>query len=521
MRDSTIATISGPGYCEAFERFIHPGYDDEESEQILLNFNPSPGSWRGTAADELTLYHVFGPCDSWGYHFHSDCWKGLLHIRGQRAINPQHLFDLLRSFGTSIGLLEFGHDYGGLWKYSVAGLNLGINEYPAKHLTWLDPHGISWRDRQWFKLSDLPIMANYTDMDLDFDTTSVDIQTRELKKDDIFSKLPAEIYQQIIQYLPLQGVFRLQLASRACYIFDLDLLFWKSRLEIGQELDFIFRTDLPHSFLAGSAKSWKSLCRYIWSVAGDDAALKNRRRVLRLGKSLKALLDRAEMSSCAGIAIQSTFEPNAFPDTNAWVTAYDYRRSQRASHYPGSTPMFLRMAEIPSEAVNIYVSIVEFSGHTHITGIRMETEDGRIQTTIGYVVPKDEHLLTTESIRIAGFMVVADHYAISGAAVISTSGIVSRWIGAHEGFAKRRLVLDSSANPKAIKYIKGSFDVSGTLLYTTPDFTNYLLSRHINFIVYPFPMDHPWIKISVVSWICVIAYSGFLTFRVRAYFVLH
>lgn len=196
-----------------------------------------------------------------------------------------------------------------------------------------------------------------------------------------------------------------------------------------------------------------------------DKALNNRKRVWKLARNLQALLDRIEKTCCSGMALISTFEPNAAaPDTMSWITANQEQNSQILSLYSGRNSLFQRMIEVPLDIVNVYVSIVEFYGHTHITGIRMETENGQ-QTIIGYNKYKDEYeklLTVTARIHLAGFMVVADRYSITGIAVIATSGIVSRWIGANKGFPKRRLVLDSSPNPKAVRYIKAGFDVSTT-----------------------------------------------------------
>lgn len=156
-----------------------------------------------------------------------------------------------------------------------------------------------------------------------------------------------------------------------------------------------------------------------------DAALHNRRRVWRLAKSLNALLERVEMTSscCAGIPVKSLFESNEKIERPAWIYSTKPRKLVLAGHFAGSMPLFHRMVKMPLELVNVYISLVEFSGYTHITGLRMAKEDGG-EVQIGYNIPKNEHLLTKERIRVAGFMVVADGDGISGLAIISTSGNV-------------------------------------------------------------------------------------------------
>lgn len=468
LRGSTEARISDLGYCRGFQWFIH--FVSETGRRVRTDFNPNPTTWIGTIAQAFHFNHQIGPCDSWGYPFHTGCWEVLVYLRAQQGIDAQALFNLLRSFRSGKALLNFGHDYDNLWMTYAGVLNDRIDERPFRNLTTRGPHRNPQSDMQWFEIMSLPILHDffhnpYIGSDTDAALPTYLIRTRKQERseyEDAFSVLSIDIYTQIIEYLSLRSVLNLQLASRACYNFGLNNSFWKSRFDIGYELDFIFRSDLPQSFPDQSecGKTWESLVKFVWSVQGSDRALKNRRRVWRLANRLLVLLDRIENASCcAGTAIRSTFEPMGIDDGKAWIAANYYKTRPEFSHFSGSTPMFKRTTELPLDAVSIYVSIVKFSGFTHITGLRMQTKTGE-EASIGYNILDHEHLLTTERIYIAGFMVVSDYFGISGLAVISTSGHVSRWAGAHEGFAKRRLVLDSSPTPKAIKYIKGGFDVS-------------------------------------------------------------
>lgn len=470
-RGTLTAKISDIGYCRGFEWFIH--IVSETGFRSRLTFNPNPRFWVDTMAQEFTLDTSVGSCDSWGYPFHTGCWEVFTYIRGPREVNAQSLFDLLRSFSSTQALLDFGHDYDGLWMTKVGVLNIGIDELPHRSLNAVSPEGTPWKDMEWFEIMSMPILQDffhhkYIDTGKDTYAPKLSLDNETMEHQDAFSVLSIDIYSQIIQHLPLRSVFDLRLASRTCHNHGLNNTFWKSRFEVHHELGFIFRSDLAPSFPEENldGESWESLVKFVWSLQGQNPALNNRRRVWRLAKNLLALLDRVEMvSHCAGIPLESTFEATGMIDPNAWITAYSTGKFQSFSHVSGFTPMYERIVEMPLDAVSVYASIVKFSGFTHVTGLRMVTEDDE-EVCIGYNIPANDHLLTPEGIHIAGFIVVANHYGISGLAVISTLGHVSSWFGSHEGFAKRRLVLESSTAPKGISYIKCGFDVSLLLQFS-------------------------------------------------------
>lgn len=476
MAGSTDANLSGIGHCGGHSHYIVPTPNSSlppSNNQSLL-FNANPSSWDGMTPFENFMMPGPRPCEAWGYPFHTGCWKIFLKTRpSSQPINMQQLFDLLRSFPVYNKIMEFGHNYGNLWGYFVLGVNLGIDERPKRCVTRWDPKGIYWTQMEWHNPWTLPIIDSFfmhEHIDATYDNTLMRqedpmiIPDQQQQHDDIFSCLPAEVYTNVIQHLSLQCVFRLRQASRTCYNFGLEELFWKSRFKPENETGFIFNDDFrKHTFHDKNGRNWKAMCKYVRLVR-HDPALKNRNRIWKLALDLRMLLDRIEEAGpCAGTAIQSHFESNAEFDRYAWITANNSFPPINDSYTAGINPLFHRLVKMPSGAVDVYASMLELSGNTYITGLRFKTEAG-IEVTIGYNIAKSEHLISTERIHVAGFLVVADQETICGLAVISASGSVSDWIGIHENHPKRRLVLDSSpTTPTAIKYLKGGFDVSQSI----------------------------------------------------------
>lgn len=130
-----------------------------KSNIYIYTYPLNPTDWEGTTAQESRLQMDVGRCDAWGYSFHSSCWQLLTSFRGPtRKINAQCLLNLFRSFPSFEHVINFGHDYDGIWGTIVETLNLGIDERPGISLSHLTPNETPWYDRSWPDPMDMPII---------------------------------------------------------------------------------------------------------------------------------------------------------------------------------------------------------------------------------------------------------------------------------------------------------------------------------------------------------------------------
>ena len=99
---------------------------------------------------------------------------------------------------------------------------------------------------------------------------------------DIFSRLPLDILQYILEDLPIVAIFHLRQASKSCGKVPLAEIFWKSRFYSDPEFECIFKArELAVSLM----RKWVTL-HDLGTSLRTDPDLANRKRIWRLVHSI-------------------------------------------------------------------------------------------------------------------------------------------------------------------------------------------------------------------------------------------
>lgn len=121
------ARLSGLGRRQQFADVISLDPAGSASESGLANIWLMRTSFRtkslavSPAADER----------AWGFPFHADCWRIMEKLYSPAIPDVQFLLGFCRSFPVYLGIMNWGHDYGGSVRYEEkpAGLAPGEEAY--------------------------------------------------------------------------------------------------------------------------------------------------------------------------------------------------------------------------------------------------------------------------------------------------------------------------------------------------------------------------------------------------------
>ena len=106
------ARLSGLGCRQQYHDVVQasPLADhDPESEPTGIYLMPS-----SFGAPSLAVPSDDAGPSVWGFPFHAACWDILVEACSPEELDIQVLFDLCRSFPLQLGILNWGHDYGGV-----------------------------------------------------------------------------------------------------------------------------------------------------------------------------------------------------------------------------------------------------------------------------------------------------------------------------------------------------------------------------------------------------------------------
>lgn len=376
-----------------------------------------------------------------GFALHDSCWGILVAVRPREEVDPQRLLDVLRSFPVQRGVVAFGHTYGDImvWApgYVEPEVEMVITPIRGLQTTRLDP-------------LDVPALRRFFTSGALFHAENAQPVARQQTcpvEADPFAVLPEETLTVVFEELCSTDVVHLRQASRVCANTLLRDSFWKTRFLPGREFDYIFEAR-GHVSVAGR---WKSLY-LLASVIQESPDVVNRRRVWGLANSLRGLLDEASETRLLGNPARSGGQ-----ERDGWVTASRALCPPEKHFMHGARALRTRRVSVPREA-SVWFSRVNIHGTWYISGIQFEEEDGE-EWGLGYV--STPAVASAEPIDVAGFHLALDERGVRGAAVVSSTGEVSKWIGNHEGIPKRRLVL--GAEQGAVRCIEGGFDVSESM----------------------------------------------------------
>ncbi len=185
---------------------------------------------------------------------------------------------------------------------------------------------------------------------------------------DTFSKLPAEMLELILSYLPSPDVVRPRQASRSFARIPLLDWFWKSRFLPGRELEFIYESGDSTSSHHGR---WRTLYASVKDDYLDRPSLVNRRRIWHLASAIKYLLYQTTGVSRDGIPSRSFLEPNLASDDVPWINAGRAGMALAESFIVGSRALFGRISAVPNDMAALFVSTIDIFDRQYITGIRI------------------------------------------------------------------------------------------------------------------------------------------------------
>lgn len=443
------AHLSGPGIRELFADWVQLNdaeTDDDEPDLTrvwLMQTKFSPPS--------LAVSPVVTP-PAWGFPYHTACWRVMAEVCSDDAPDPQLLFDLCRSFPVQQGVMNWGHDYGGSICYEerrphgiVAGEEAQILRPLRNAIYQHDPF-------------DLPDLWYVFENQVDAGFAPRDLSPQHLSLAapgyrDGFFRLPTEILQLILTYLPTPDMVSLKRASRIYADLPLHDQFWRSRFWAGHEFAFVFEATHFSSITRGR---WKSV--YFWVLDRyRTPSFTNRRRVWSLAYSLWGLLCLVSEASCDGSAVET---PPSHLGVR-WVTASRALMPLERDFSLGSRAFYERSISVSEKTSALFVSVIEIHGCRYVSGIRIQRHDGG-SSSLGYRHPQHEVLVSSDKggrLGITGFLLAQDQRGIRGLSVLTDVETLSTWVGDYEGIPRRRLVA-SSAGPILINGLKGGFDVS-------------------------------------------------------------
>ncbi|KAF2788024.1 hypothetical protein K505DRAFT_366831 [Melanomma pulvis-pyrius CBS 109.77] len=469
-QDWTAARLSGVGSRhslldlaprDAAARYDEHGMDSpalvDDISLLKVSYAP-PDPW---------IPHSLSPPiyrpNAWGFPFHAACWLLMAELFDHQ-INRQFFFDLLLSLPIANGVVDWGHNYGGLLltndqitphlpgeERTLAGIdsNLVLRSGTGEPIYTFDPIAV----KQLLEMNvDLPHASAQQGS---FQYFSASSHPNIL---DPFAKLPTELVQLIFNTMQSQYVVSLKIASRVAAATALTESFWASRFRRGFEFEDIFEAHQQPS-----QRSYRKMYFKI-KLLKDDPSIRNRRRISRLILSLRILMTQYSFGKCSGQAVPSFFEPYVSAGSSNEET---WQTSARAVVYPekffssGCRMLRYRQAQLPNTIPAVFVSFVEFNSTPYISGLRFESEAGD-DVQLGYIQHKyelrislgdDEAGIEQADCRMIAFRVAMDLRGLRAIAITTNRG-PSLWCGAHEGIPKSEVTVKAGF----VARIRAGFD---------------------------------------------------------------
>ncbi|RSL59680.1 hypothetical protein CEP54_007154 [Fusarium duplospermum] len=383
------------------------------------------------------------PGPLWGCFIHEACWDFLCatDIRFQNPRTLQALFDICRSLPQSEGILDWGHNYGGMVKYDPDPEMLFPGEEPDRPIL-IRP--------EVFGCTPDP-MENHLAKFLDSQSeprTNMDqtLKFRASTGTDPFSRLPSEVLLEILVRSDTKSVENFRLASKVVANLGRPEKFFSSRFWPGREFDYHFEL--------ASCQTLDCKWRHAYvqaRILRRGRLVKNRRRVWALACKLRDCVTlRLEAPVCHG-------SPLGASDDRKWLKAEHTPKPLKFLH--GRIPRFLNETVITISGHNseAWASLVTLNDKCYVSGFRIVQSDGE-SIELGYRHPGHEVAFTWDEYPesgdlFAGFHVAFDTKGIRGLRMISAQGVPSSWIGYHKGLTKMSIICKDQ-----VQAVRGGFD---------------------------------------------------------------
>jgi hypothetical protein len=443
QKDFLHPQLSGIGYIQypTDAILVHKTYEVIDSQLPQEAVNVEIHSAVPIAQSDGTLHPA---AYTTGFVVHRNCYQLLEWACSPEPLNIKTLNLFLRSFDvlTHGQLADWGHGYGGLHaNFDSVSRTAHTQNGPAGCVLGRD----IWKGNPLLS-EDECLMSRLTARTHTLDsghneTGTIPPQNRSKNSSSLIAsqspleKLPAELLDHILTFLPSTAILSARLASRVLACLRLSKAFWRSRFARGAEYECVIE---PWLYKSGTIFERRFADpRVVYETLKSEKGspiLENRRRVWELvGPLSDALVSFAGHEKKFG-SVSPCGEPLEF---DAWTAGWDYthcspKKNSHFQPYPfGSLPCFKRYVALPHPVALVKVSVLRFHTTTYITGLRFCFTNGE-EAAIGYVLPDCEIALATGG-ELRGFEVATGERGIPGIGVIGKCGVRMGTAGEMEG----------------------------------------------------------------------------------------
>ncbi|OJD11069.1 hypothetical protein AJ78_08088 [Emergomyces pasteurianus Ep9510] len=374
------------------------------------------------------------PC---GFVFHEACWSILQHAYQDKHIPLARILEVFPSLPLPLcdGIPNWDHNYEGLTtlddKYFPWHGEWKAVNFPALEQQLLHPKSNPY---QVFGLEDLlkDIQQSPPDPKLIYTATS------SISMGDCFQRLPLEIRNEIVSYLPTADIFGLRLASRAFLHTFWCQAFWRTRFWPNADRGFLFEIWYQHG-----TRDWRALYRRT-NNSCLTPGLQNRKRVWKLAVALRDILDSEWMD----ISSEPRVEFLARTDLKWKRLAGEFPKMptplkglirRTPTFYSGCREFRKEHILIPQHLARIAVYLVRDGDGHYISCFKFILTGGKT-ICLGY---RTGQLALVDTPALKGFILAVGSKGIHGLQIMTAPGSLTPWIGSHDQCPKSRwLVTD-------------------------------------------------------------------------------
>jgi hypothetical protein len=266
-----------------------------------------------------------------------------------------------------------------------------------------------------------------------------------------FTKIPLEVLESILAFVPIDGVKSLAQTSKGLNIIirsRLGQYFWASRFQ--DEFGFVFEAQTYRLGL-----DWKSL---YFSITNDPSPrLQNRRRIWGLIQQLSELICVQWKGDQGLLPLGSDENRLKWKEVHGLIQEPERGLHRRNGISHGCLRLYSQDTSIPTLLCRIVVSTVSIGTATYVTGLRFISNQGT-EICLGYTNGRE---LSLETTGLQGFIIAVGSRGIHAIQFVTPTRQLSQWFGNPKGVPiTRRLV-----SYKPITALKAGFDVRPTAFY--------------------------------------------------------
>jgi hypothetical protein len=389
-----------------------------------------------------------------GFILHAVCYSLLREFFYPREVPVARLLEVCKSFPFQYLGLSWGHDYGGVIcidqenQYPWEGQDLNGVEQPELTCQRVDP----------WDIPELKVLLQGAQLGLPkLKVNSTKLTPTDGAVSNFFTRLPLEIFEYIVTYLPTDEVRILARTSKELAMiipFGLGQSFWASRFQTPFELGFVFEAQKYRDGL-----DWRSLYFGVVKAIHCSPGLQNRKRIWGLIRS--PLSELACIHWSDNLALRSL---DANEDQLRWKeicgNLQPLERAPRASVFHAGCRRFrIQRTFIPTLLRQVVISTISIGNATYVTGVRFIPNEG-LEVYLGYTAEGGKSSLNTENqfmdaTGVRGFILAMGSRGIQALQFIACAGQLSQWFGRPDGLPKTRRLAIS----KPITALEAGFDV--------------------------------------------------------------